>query len=86
MSLREELAARFENLADAYVTTIGAGTPDELRSVYADECIRQMEWVRQKFLLERIADARHDAPRWAHEVYCDVRDADLTLAPEDWKP
>lgn len=45
-SLREQLIARMEALADAYATTEGAPTPDALRRVYADEVIRQMQWAR----------------------------------------
>ena len=48
MSLREDLTRRFEELAEVYASTEGAPTPDALRMVYANECIRQMEWARRE--------------------------------------
>jgi hypothetical protein len=51
----------------------------------AREAIRQMEFVRAQ-CLEQVAGGRHDAPRWAYEVHTAIKEAPLTLAPEDWKP
>ena len=92
--LREQLSRRLIKIA---AKTIEDATFGEIKgearliadlqfSDLADEVIRQMEWVRHSYLLERISEGRHDAPRWAHEVYESIRDGVLTLAPPEWKP
>lgn len=78
--LREELARRFEVLAEAYTATEGAPTPDALRRVYADECIRQMEWAR------RFCADPHEYEGALSGQPVPLRgDPSLCLAPDGWQ-
>jgi hypothetical protein len=77
MSLREELADKLRQEADAPITTWDMIGWEDM----ADEVIRQMEWAREDFA------TRHDL--WATPLYSKKREdtfGPLTTAPEGWKP
>lgn len=47
VSLQRQIESRLESLATEYIYTVGAGTADQLRRVYAEEAVRQMEFTRR---------------------------------------
>ena len=62
-SLREHLT---------YGSHVGSPHPDALRAVYADECIRQMEWASHITVLSELPGL--------------LTAESIGIAPEDWKP
>ena len=82
MSLREDLARRLTGILNGtmvHTETSPEGFPGMTRAdmgPVADECIRQMEWARQKTTYVTSIDYDEDEVAWG----------DLTLAPPDWKP
>ena len=84
--LRDLLAQKFVKL---FIDTLKEHRPpDGITAMYdftpiADECLRQMEWVRVQYGRGEIwiGDGREGTRRLV-----DCSELPITLAPEDWKP
>jgi hypothetical protein len=74
IQLREQAAARMVQVLGGVPNPGGLGWDDMLK--VADECVRQMEWVRRE-KMSQVAEREG--------VYCGS-DAPITLAPDGWKP
>jgi hypothetical protein len=88
MSLREDLAQQLHEVYWAEVKILAGLDPaarrvkdDVTLKAYlaqADECIRQMEWVRS-CSMDEVGGPAEDT----HDRISDLK---LTAAPEDWRP
>jgi hypothetical protein len=99
MSLKDELVRRLSTIGSA-VQVPERAQAREAHNLFcgavADECIRQMEWARERFLrIQRVDEAGQallSNQGQAMDGFTKLAEftaaakAPLTIAPEDWKP